>query len=305
MIETKTITKIDFKSFSLQDKALYEEYLSADKERGCEFSFANVYLWGRQQFAVLHDYIVLFSHFNGRDIYPYPLGKGDTKAVIDCIMEDAEDRGIPFCLTGLGETAKKTLEELYPKKFRFSSDEGTFDYVYNIDDLAELKGKKYDGKRNHLNRFRKAFPCFTVQRIDENNISKVICMSNDWYKARLSEDGHAGYHMEHEALTKALREYRELGLEGLAVLDGDDVLAFTLGSRLREDTFDVHFEKALPHVQGAYAVINFEFARYIREKYPTVRYLNREEDMGVEGLRKAKRSYYPHHMVIKYRACLE
>jgi hypothetical protein len=105
-------------------------------------------------------------------------------------------------------------------------------------------------------------------------------------------------------LEKALRDYRELEIEGLVLRGGGEILAFTLASRLSEDTFDVHFEKARGDIQGAYPAINCEFARYIREKYPEVRYLDREEDMGLEGLRRAKQSYYPHHMVKKYWACL-
>jgi hypothetical protein len=110
--------------------------------------------------------------------------------------------------------------------------------------------------------------------------------------------------MEQVALEKALRDYRELEMEGIVLRGGGEILAFTLASRLSEDTFDVHFEKARGDVQGAYPAINCEFARYIREKHPEVRYLDREEDMGLEGLRRAKQSYYPHHMVKKYWACL-
>jgi len=135
--------KIDFSHFTLQDKALYEEYLSGDKERGCEFSFANLYLWGRQSFALLHGHVVLFSQFDRRSIYPYPVGNGDKKAVLDAIIADAKERGIACRISGLGESAKKTLEQLYPNQFRFHCDEGSWDYVYDINDLADLGGKKY------------------------------------------------------------------------------------------------------------------------------------------------------------------
>ena len=110
--------------------------------------------------------------------------------------------------------------------------------------------------------------------------------------------------MERAALDRALRHFGELELEGLFLQNGEDVLAMTLGSRLSNDTLDVHFEKARAGADGAYAAINCEFANYIREKYPDIRFLDREEDMGLEGLRKAKRSYHPHHMVEKCWACL-
>ena len=110
--------------------------------------------------------------------------------------------------------------------------------------------------------------------------------------------------MEKAALTKALDHYSRLGLEGLVLRIGEETVAFTIGSFLCCDTMDVHFEKALSEAEGAYPVINFEFARYLRSKYPQLQYLNREDDMGLEGLRKAKLSYCPHHMVEKGWACL-
>ncbi len=295
----ETTAKIDFAPFTPQDKSLYEDYLSGETERGCEFSFANLYLWGRQRFALLHGHIVLFSQFDRRSVYPYPIGSGDKKAVLDAIIADAKERGIACRLTGLGESARRTLEELYPDMFCFHCDEGSFDYVYDIDDLADLKGKKYHGKRNHLNRFKDAVPHYTTEILDESNLHRVEQMARDWYESRLRENPSGDYHMEQAALEKALRDYRALDLEGLVLLNGEEVLAFTVASRMSEDTFDVHFEKALTDIQGAYTAINCEFAQYIRNKYPSIRYLDREEDMGLEGLRKAKLSYYPHHMVKK------
>lgn len=301
---TKPLTKIEFSPFTLQDKELYESYLAHETERGCEFSFANLYLWGSQSFAHLNGHILLFSTFGRRSFYPYPLGKANPKEVIELILADAEERGIPCRITGLGETAKRTLEELYPNRFRFHADEGTFDYVYDIDDLADLKGKKYHGKRNHVNRFREAFPDYTALPLGEDNLVAARQMADRWYETRLAEQPNADFHMERVALEKAFRDYQELGMEGMVLANGEEILAITLASRLSPDTFNVHFEKARTDVQGAYATINLEFARYIRQKYPSVRYLDREEDMGLEGLRKAKQSYYPHHMVKKYVASL-
>lgn len=304
MIETQLINKIDFAPITLRDKSLYENYLSNENGRGCEFSFTNLYLWGRQNFAVLNNHIVLFSQFGRRTYYLYPLGNGDKKEVLDAIIADAKAKGILCQITGLDALAKQNIETLYPGKFRFHSDEGMYDYVYSIDDLADLKGKKYHGKRNHLKRFFEAFPNYTVHPIGEDNISKVKQFTEDWYRTRLAENPNNDFHLEKAALEKAFRDHKALGMEGLVLLDGERILAFTLASRLEEDTFDVHFEKARSDIQGAYPAINYEFARYIRNKYPNIRYLDREEDMGLEGLRKAKQSYHPHHMVKKYWACL-
>ena len=304
MIKNKHETKINFKPVTLSDKELYESYLFREEERGCEFSFANLYLWGEQNFSHLSGGIALLSRFGQRVVYPYPLGCENLREALDAIIADSEARGIPCHITGLSASAREVLEELYPDKFRFYADEGSFDYVYSIDDLADLTGKKYQAKRNHLNRFRDAFPNYTVEPIDENNVDAVKKLADEWYDERLSEDPSADYRMERSALEGALRDYRKLGMVGLALMSEGEVLAFTFASRMANDTFDVHFEKARSQIQGAYAAINRELARYIREKYPSVKYLDREEDMGLPGLRKSKLSYHPCRMVKKYRAYL-
>ena len=295
---------IEFKSIRLEDKVRYEALLLQSGERGCEFSFANLYLWGRQQLAFLHGHGVLFSQFNRRTVYPFPVGDGDKKTVIDAIIADAAQRGIPCRITGLTEQNIASMQELYPGRFRYHCDRDSFDYVYAIDDLADLAGRKYQKKRNHFNRFRAAFPYYSVEPLSQQNLPRVQAMVDAWYENRLQEAPDSDFHMERSALNKALTHSRELGMDALVLLDGEDVLAFTMGSPLSGDTMDVHFEKARPDADGAYTVINCEFARYIRQKHPHIRFLNREEDMGLEGLRKAKESYLPHHMTEKCWACL-
>ena len=302
MMNQNTVQKIEFRPFSLADKENYERYLFREEGRGCEFSFANFYLWGRQSFCEVDGQILLFSQFDRRSVYPYPLGENAPEAkkmAINAIIDDAHARGISCRITGLSTKDRAMIEALYPNRFLFHCDEGSFDYVYDIDDLAELAGKKYHAKRNHLNRFREAFPNAVARRIDDALAPAVRSFVKEWYETKLSENPNGDFRMEEIAIERALRDREALGLEGLTIMDGDRVLAMTIGSRLSNDTFDIHFEKAISDVQGAYGAINCEFACYLREKYPDIKYLDREEDMGLEGLRKAKKSYYPHHMIEK------
>lgn len=295
----KTNESIDFMPFSPEDRQIYNDFLFKEEERGCEFSFANLYLWGRQSFARLFNHIVLFSQFDRRTVYPYPLGKGDKKAVIDAIISDARSRGIPCRITGMSHNQADELESLFPGKFKFHSDRGSYDYVYDINDLAELKGKKYHSKKNHLNRFLENCAGYKALPITENNILSAKNFADEWFAVKEKENPDGDYLMEKAALTKAFKHYFEIGLEGLIIVKDGEVLALTMGSLLSLDTFDVHFEKARADINGAYAVVNYEFARYIRDKHPQIKYLDREEDMGLEGLRKAKESYKPHHMTEK------
>lgn len=295
---------IDFKPVTLEDKELYQTFLMDGVERGCEYTFANIYLWGRQQAAIMHGHLVRFSQFNRQSVYPYPIGNGDKKAVLDAIIADSKERGIPCRLTNMYKAEKETLENLYPGKFRFHCDRDGFDYVYDIHNLADLPGNKYHKKRNHYNRFKENFAGYTAAPITEDNLPLVMQMVETWYEAKIQGNPKGDFHMEKVALSKALRHLKELDMEGLMLLHEGEILAFTLGSKMSQDTFDVHFEKASADANGAYAAINCEFAKYIRDKHPEIKYLNREEDMGIEGLRIAKERYYPHHMIEKYWACL-
>ncbi len=294
---------LDFQPITLEKKEEYTRLLQ-NAQGGCEYAFANLYLWGRQRAVVVQGQLALFSQFSRRSVYPYPAGPGDKKAVLDAMIKDAAQRGIPCRITGLNQDIIAQMEAWYPGKFRFHCDRDSYDYVYDIHDLADLKGRKYQPKRNYVNRFKQNYPQCTLEKLTRENLPQVETMAKRWYDARRQQDPSGDYHMEQSALKKAFRDFTALDLEGMALLQEDEVIAFTMGSRLNADTFDIHFEKALAGYDGAYAVINQGFARYLREAYPQVQYLNREDDLGLESLRKAKLSYGPHHLVEKCWACL-
>lgn len=293
---------IHFESIELNKKELYETLLHSNPEHGCEYTFTNLFMWGTQQLAFLENHVILFSEFDNHCFYPFPVGNGDKKTVLESIFADAKERGLCCCLTGLNPEDKQTLESLYPGEFYFQYDRRNSDYVYNIHDLADLKGRKLHRKRNHLKHFQKNHPSCVVEGISDNNIEEIRNFISCWYQMKLEDAPDGDYHNEQAALEKALRFYKELEMEGLILKEGDTILGFTLGRQMSPDTFDVHFEKARGDIDGAYTTINNAFANYIREKYPHIIYLNREEDMGIPGLRKAKQSYFPHHMVKKYKA---
>ena len=290
---------IDFKAITVEQKDLYNSFLFDERERGCEYSFTNLYLWGRQKATVLHDHMVLFSQFNKKTVYPFPIGKGDKKAVLDEIISDSKERGISCRITGILAEEREILEKLYPNMFRFHCDRGSFDYIYDIENLRTLKGKKYQSKRNHYNRFCENFPNHKIEEINKENLPDVIKMVDWWYESKLRENPESDFLMEQAALNRLFKSYFELDMEGLVIKIENKVIATTMGSRLSQNTFDVQFEKADGNIQGAYPAINKAFAEHIKNKYPEIIYLDREEDLGLEGLRKAKESYHPHHMVEK------
>ncbi len=295
---------IDFQPLTMAQYPQFHPILFGSTGRGCAYNFSNLFLWGRQKAAVCEGNLSIFSQFNQRSVYLFPVGSQDVKPTLDAIIIDARERGIPCRFTSLTQEDCALLERLYPGQFRYHFDRDSFDYVYDINDLADLKGRKFQKKRNHLNRFYNEHPDYRVEQITGENLPVVRELVRQWYALRLLEAPHSDFHLEQAAIEKALRHFFALNMEGLLLYSGRELLAMTMGTMLSADTFDVQFEKSLDRDDGAYPAINREFALHLREKYPALRWLNREDDMGLEGLRKAKLSYNPAFMIEKYWACL-
>ena len=299
---------IEFHKPQLTDKPWVDELLRRADHRGCEYNFTNLFVWSDaydQRIARVGDFLV--THLCGAlgCSYIYPAGSGDIAPVLTALEQDAAERGVPFRLVCLTQPQIQELDTLFPGRFTFEADRDGFDYLYDIDRLADLGGKKLHAKRNHINRFIENNPSWVYEDITPESLPECLEMDKEWYRRSMVREGLAEERdlgNEGRALRLAMEHYHALGLEGGLIRVYGEVVAFTMGDRLTEDTFDVHFEKAYGELQGAYAMINREFARRVRQRHPQVRYLNREDDMGVEGLRKAKESYYPDLMVEKYSA---
>lgn len=291
---------LEFKALQFSQKEEYDRILR-HQVRGCAHSFVNLYLWGRQKAVVHEGNLAVFSQFGGKSMYLFPAGE-NIKPTIDALMSDAAERGIPFRLTGMVAEDRTLLEKLYPGRFRIHTDRDHFDYVYEVTDLAELKGRKYQKKRNHLNRFYQEHPDCTAVPMTEEMLPQVAQLVAQWYEDRLNADPTADFHMEKAAIKRALEHFTALGMVGMVLQEDGKLLAMTMGSAIFPEVFDVNFEKALD--PAAYPAINNAFAKYILENFRSIRYLNREDDMGLEGLRKAKLSYCPEQLLEKSWACL-
>lgn len=294
---------IDFLPLDPARREEYTPYIRAAAYRGCACDFPNLFMWGRQQAAIAGDMLLVHSRFDDAELYHFPMGPGELGPAVEAVIADAKERGIRCRFSGLSAEDAQRMEDLFPGRFEFRCYRDGFDYVYAVDDLADLKGRKYQPKRNHCNRFEDACPGHRIGELDEQSLPQVREFAERWYELRRKDDPEEDLEMEHTALRRCLSHYRELGMFGLGIWDGEEMVAFTIASFLSEDTLDVHFEKAAG-TPGAYAAINRAFARYVRDKLPQIRYLNREDDAGSPGLRQAKLSYQPHHMVEKYTAVL-
>lgn len=285
---------LDFKPITLDIKEEYQKK-SFIFNRSCLHTFATMFIWGQAKYVKVNDYFIFLAKYGEKYVYLFPVGDGDIKEVINLIKEDARERNIPLRIAGLNNDDVKTLANLFPESFDFIKKRDSEDYIYLISDLKNLEGKKFHSKRNHLNKFKRLFPNYSIEEITENNIEKVWDFAENWYNEKDDED----IIYEKKALRNAFDNYNRLGFSGLILYVDNHIIAFTLGSQTTHDTFDVHFEKASKSFDGAYAAINYFFANHISEKFPYIAYLNREEDMGIEGLRKAKLSYNP--VILKER----
>ena len=302
---------IAFRDPEIGDRQWVEERFRASGNQGCEYSFSTLFLWSgayQQQVAPMDGFVLERLRGKLGAGYLFPAGSGPLEPVLSALEKDAAERGEPcrfFCVTP--EQAER-LEQLRPGQYAFQSDRDGWDYLYALDRLAGLGGKKLHGKRNHIRRFEESHPDWQVEQITMDNLAECAEMDLEWNRRYRSLDA-AGEEAEartrldeRHAMSRAFAHYEALGMDGLLLRTRGKVVAFTMGSPISADTFDVHFEKAYGEIQGAYPMINREFARWLQANRPGVRWLNREDDMGLEGLRKSKESYYPDRMVEKSAA---
>ena len=293
---------IAFKDIELQDKELITSYTQNSPRRNCDLSFSNLCSWRflyNTKFAIIEGFLLLKFWANGKPVYMMPIGNGNLKKVLDALVEDAHREGEPFCLLGICSSMCSELEAFMPGKFQFTADRDYADYLYLRTDLAALAGKKFQSKRNHVNKFKRTYN-YEYTPITPDRIQECMDLETEWCKAN-NCDQHEGTGNERRALVYALHNFEELGLTGGILHVDGKIAAFTFGMPINQDTFGIHVEKADTSIDEAYAMINYEFANHISEQYV---YLNREEDLGIEGLRKAKLSYQPAIILEKYVACL-
>lgn len=295
---------IPFKDITLADKDTITSFTMKSDRRNCDLSFSNLCSWRflyDTQFAVVDNFLV-FKFWAGEQLaYMMPVGTGDLKAVLWELIEDARKENQHFCMLGVCSNMRADLEAILPEQFTFTEDRDYADYIYLRSDLSTLKGKKFQAKRNHINRFRNTYPDYEYTPITPDRIQECLDLEAEWCKVN-NCDQQEGTGNERRALIYALHNFEALGLTGGILHVNAKIVAFTFGMPINHETFGVHVEKADTSIEGAYAMINYEFANRIPEQYI---YINREEDLGIEGLRKAKLSYQPATILEKYMACLK
>ncbi len=292
--------ELSLKKIALEDRERLEPYLRKKSYRSCELIFANIFLWSGfypVQYALIEDTLVFFSRVESPGVsFSFPAGEEEkVKAALEVLFSYFQERGWPIRMHLVQEQEFALLEQWYPGRFSVAYDRDAADYIYEAKDLLTLAGKRFHGKRNHISNFKKNYPDWSYEAITEENLEECRQMALEWKKEHICQ------HDEEKAAElcvtlNALRYFKELELKGGLLRAEGKIVAFTIGEPLSDDTFVVHIEKAFSRYQGAYPMINQQF---LLQEATGFRYVNREEDTGSQGLRKAKLSYHPVFLINK------
>lgn len=284
--------KLEFKRIEISDAEAARAMLAKSDFRGCEYTFGNNFVWRNiynVEICFAEGYYFCKQGEGRGTRFVFPAG-GDIPLAVELLREYAGERGLPLRLIANKDITQR-LTALYPEA-RAELNRDMCDYVYLAEDLENLAGKKYHGKRNHLNRFYEndwSFEPLTVE-----NMPECKAMNERWRAENLDKCGMSAVEeskREELCIVEcSFKHYDELGYTGGVLRVNGEVQAFTFGERSSEDCFVVHVEKALRQYQGAYTAVNREFVKSLGGRY---KYINREDDTGSEGLRKAKLSYHP------------
>lgn len=287
----------EFTKVKLEDKETINQYLKFNTSRSCEQSFANIYLWQREypmEYAIVEDCLI-YRSMEEIPYYCFPIGVGDKKAALLKVMEACEVHGLPFQMGGITHEQFEELDSYFPGMFEVVYERGYADYIYETEKLQTLAGKKLHGKRNHINRFLRTYEDWSYEPITEDNLEECFQMALLWRNSNGCEEDEEK-NAEMCVTMNSLRLFKELEFTGGLLRVNGEVVAFAIGEAACADTFVVHIEKALTHIDGVYPMINQQFAIHGAKGYT---YINREDDLDEEGMRQAKLSYRPAFLVEK------
>lgn len=290
---------LEFKKPEINDKEWVNKCLKHANSMNCEYSFGTVLIWATAYRTQICHYKDFFICRWGKDddiSYSLPIGEGDFTDAINQIIDDARKLGAKPKIYGVTQIYLELLQEAFTGKFDYINDDAYADYIYKVDKMASLSGKKYHSKRNHISNFKKNNLNWKFEKLTKENFSECIDFHTKWISSKDTGDDE-DYSFEFESVLTSYEYFDELDFVGGLIRVDDEIVAFTLGeAQMNGKCFVTHFEKAPADLQGAYAIINQEFTRNCLMNYE---YVNREEDLGIEGLRKAKQSYNPEILLSK------
>lgn len=301
-INFKERDNINFKTIEKTDKKIFDEFFKMNYCESSKYTFTNLFMWRNFyniSWAVEDDVLFIFAENDKNFSACQPFGAPEKiPQAITKVIELFKECGQSVKLVGLEKFFIEELAKYPDADFEISADRNNSDYVYLAQDLINLSGRKFHGKKNHLNQFYKDYPTAEYLPITCEIIPQCREVLKNWYEHHEDPDNISVEH-EKDAINEIFDNFDDFKLKGGAILLGGKIVAFTFGEQLNKDTAVIHVEKADPEIRGAYTAINQNF---IANEWADMTYINREEDLGLDGLRQAKESYRPVKMVDKFSA---
>ena len=300
---------LDLQEISLEKKEEINRYLRRRCSQNSEFTFTNLFMWRKSydiRYVILDDMLCIMPrHIGGPRSATFPIGfikedgsERNIKPVIETLIEDCKERGFQPLIRLYDERTMQKLLDTFPGKFLISEDMNYFDYVYRVEDLINLSGKKYHAKKNHVNKFKSLYS-WEYQSLSQGDVTECLELFDRWHENKGGEA--LGLDEEREAVQELFWNWSSLDVRGGCIRVDGKMVAFSVGEPLCGKTAVIHLEHADTNYQGAFAMINQQF---LEHEWQDFEYVNREEDMGIPGMRKVKESYRPVFMVKKYIATL-
>ncbi|EJO5347570.1 DUF2156 domain-containing protein [Clostridium botulinum] len=297
---------LNFKRLTINDKNLFDGYIRAHNFFSCEYSFTTLYIWRKAldiKYAIYKGALIIKKKdFNDEYHFMQPLGynKENLKDIVEVLMDYKKEKSIKYLFEDLTYDFIKELKALYKEEEVYNNiiieeDRDNFDYLYESKKLISLSGKKLHGKKNHYNYFVKNYN-YDIRDFDEEGvIEDSLRISEIWYEKNHTKDKHLLYELQ--SIKDMCNNMNALGLKGMAVYIDGEIVGFSIGEIFSDDIAIIHIEKANKDIRGAYTFVNKAF---IENYFSHVPIINREQDLGIEGLRKAKLSYSPLDFEKKY-----
>lgn len=286
-----------FRPLSLEDKPLLDSAFQQFPPTNSEFTFTNLFIWRHAyhiKISRLQQFICLFAEKGDHPFFFPPIGEGEMITCCRILLQSMRQKGISSRLARMPEEILSRFD-WESEGFEVMLDRDQSDYIYLIEDLVQLRGRKYHRKRNHIKKFKETYP-YEYRPLVPELIAECLDLQAAWCDLKQC-DLDPSLTNEFIAIKEAFTHFDVLGVKGGAILIEGRVEAFTLGEPLNRDTIVIHIEKANPNFDGLYPTLNQAFLEHHWTGY---QFVNREQDLGEEGLRKAKESYFPHHLVNKY-----
>jgi len=285
------------KSLTINDKSVFDEYFSNFPPEISEYTFTNLFMWNHVydiKYEIIDNCLCISS---GNKILP-PVGpKENILNAFDKFCKMMRTYHSEIYLDRFDKDSACKISEMY--KVEMTPDEDNFDYVYNTDDLINLSGRKYHNKKNHINKFLKTYD-YTLEELSSDNALECLKFTEEWLSSKDINEN-PGVLKEFDAIKKVLNNYEFFKLKGIVLKISGKIEAYSFGEKLNPCTAVTHIEKANSDIKDAYAFINMCFAKMMSE----FKYINREQDLGIPGLRYAKKSYHPAKMILKFKGKLQ